>query len=245
MRIRLSLISLVISVLGLSLLSACAGNINVTAEANVPTPIVDPHPFPVGVYYSPELVEYVHEQKVADRGSITIDLGKNQKTVFDRTFGQMFQEVVNVESLEELPQNVAGVLVPSIVAVQLMTPQQSRNDYYEIWIRYSIEIILPDGTKLDFASQTSRGGRAEPENSEARRTQLAWMIAAYGKANKQDYSSFMEKADSALAEATQNAYRDAALLIVVSLANIADPPRRGDPKIKAAVREWITENSQP
>ncbi|MDE0646401.1 MAG: hypothetical protein OXH84_09260 [Gammaproteobacteria bacterium] len=242
MRIRLTLISLAFSVLGLSLLSACAGNIIVTADATVPTPIVDPHPFNVGVYYSPELVEYVHEQKVADRGSITIDLGRNQKTVFDRTFGQMFQEVVHVESLDAIPQNVAGVIVPSIIDVQLMTPRQSRNDYYEIWIRYSIDIILPDGTKLDFASTASRGGREDPE---ARRTQVAWMIAAYGKANKQDYSSFMEKADSALAEATQNAYRDAALLIVVSLANIADPPRRGDPRIKSAVREWIKENSQP
>lgn len=245
MRIRLTFISLAFSVLGLSLLSACARNIIVTADATVPTPIVDPHPFNVGIYYSPELVEYVHEQKVADRGSITIDLGRNQKTVFDRTFGQMFQEVVHVESLDAIPQNVAGVLVPSIIDVQLMTPQQSRNDYYEIWIRYSIEIVLPDGTKLDFAPNTSRESRADPENTGTRRTQLAWMIAAYGKANKQDYSSFMGKTDSALAEATQNAYRDAALLIVVSLANIADPPRRGDPRIKSAIREWIRENSQP
>ena len=221
-RTRLMLLSL--GSLSLFLLSACGGNISVTADASVPPPLVDAHPFSVGVYYPSELTEYIHEQEMPNKVSIDIDIGKNQERIFGTIFGQIFQELVKVESLDSLPQHVAGVVVPAITDVQLMTPQQSRNDYYEIWIRYRFEIILPDDTKLDF--DAGRDGH-QP-----------WTIAAYGKANKQDYSRFMEKADSAIAEATNNAFRDTATMVVLGLSNPPRPPNQ-------TVRAWIEENSTP
>lgn len=209
----------VVVVLPLMLVLGCAGNINVTAPASIPQPLVESYPLTVGIYYSPELLEYAYEQKIADLGTIKIDIGTSQKGVFDRLYGSLFQEVVQVESLESVPANVAGVLVPSLEDVQLMTPRQSRGDYYEVWMKYDIQLIEPNSS---------------PEDDPI----YIWRLNVGGKANRHDYSKFNERANVALAEAVRNAYRDLATLVVI---NLQATTRRPLPR---KLNDWLQEHAE-
>jgi hypothetical protein len=38
---------------------------------------------------------------------------------------------------------VDGVLTPTIEEVQFSTPDQTRSDYFEVWVRYRFELSRP------------------------------------------------------------------------------------------------------
>ena len=64
-----------------------------------------------------------------------------------------------------------GVLKPAIAEVQFSLPEQTRSDYYEVWIRYEFDLY-------------DRSGRLIGN----------WQLPAYGKANQKNYSAAPAKA---------------------------------------------------
>lgn len=82
-----------------------------------------------------------------------------------------------------------GVLAPAIDQVQFSTPQQTRSDFYEVWIRYRMRLFNADGTM-----------RKE------------WPLIGYGKANNRNGD-----AGECLNEATIWALRDAAAVLSFEL----------------------------
>lgn len=87
-----------------------------------------------------------------------------------------------------------GVLAPAIDQVQFSTPQQTRSDFYEVWIRYRMRLFNADGTM-----------RKE------------WPLIGYGKANNRNGD-----AGECLNEATIWALRDAAAVLSFELRDNAE-----------------------
>ncbi|MXW07538.1 MAG: hypothetical protein F4X56_03045 [Gammaproteobacteria bacterium] len=172
------------------ILWGCSSGAHVVPSVSIPDPLIDPFPKTVGIYYPPELKEKVHEEERA-RQKYVVELGSNQKQVFDSSLGGLFEELVSLESATPEDAEVDGIFVPEIVGVILATPADTGQDYYEVQIRYRIELFDPNGDEIYY-----------------------WVINAYGKVHRRDYGSVMERTSDALQQATENALRDASTQII-------------------------------
>ena len=187
-------------------LGGCVSGANVTSEIKVPKPLVESVPISVGLHISKALSEAFHEEKIVQQGKFTIELGESQQHLFKQVFGALFSEVVPVQSLTEPPSGVAAVIVPRIIDADISIPQQTPGDFYEVWIQYSIRIVNSDGDEI-----------------------MDWVVPAYGRANRHNFSNPLDRPTQALEKARNNAIRDAATQITFEF--IQQP----------AVRDWLSE----
>ena len=174
------------------ILTACfvlagCGGANVLVETTVPNLLVEPLPLTMGVHFDASLTDYVHEEELEQHGNFRIELGSTQVPVFERVFDAMFARTERVESLDAPGAAVDAIIVPAVEELQFSIPAQTRSDFFEIWIKYKIDIYKPDGELV-----------------------ASWPLPAYGKSNSRNFG-FMESAsDLGLNEATIWALRDAA-----------------------------------
>lgn len=187
-------------------LGGCVSGANVTSEIEVPKPLVESVPISVGLHITKHLSEAFHEEKIVQHGKFTIQLGESQQHLFNQVFGALFSEVVPVQSLTEPPSGVAAVIVPRIVDADISIPQQTPGDFYEVWIQYSIRIVNSDGDEI-----------------------MDWVVPAYGRANRHNFSNPLDRPTQALEKARNNAIRDAATQITFEF--IQQP----------AIRDWLNE----
>lgn len=171
----------------------CAGGAHVIPDVRIPEPLVESFPLTVGIYYSPELTEYIHDEKIGRYGRFVVELGDNQKQVFESSLGAVFDELVTLESLEDTGVEVAGIFNPSIVGVNVSIPAVTGSDYFEVWIRYDLRLLKPDGTLIH-----------------------RWLVPAFGKVNRRDFGNVMERSNNALLQATENALRDASTRMIIN-----------------------------
>jgi len=181
------------------LLGGCAGA-TVEVPTSFPVPLVSQYPLRVGVHLSDELTSYVFEQSLEGGGDYSIDLGGAQTTMFQALFTGLFDGVEVVGDPANPSADVAGVLVPKIAEVQFSTPEQTRSDFYEVWIRYEFTLHDGDGSLLG-----------------------NWPLTAYGKANRNNYG--MSGASPPLTAAALAACRDAMAFFTVQFESV--PTVRG------------------
>ncbi|MCY3885691.1 MAG: hypothetical protein OXG24_12350 [Gammaproteobacteria bacterium] len=190
-------------------LGGCASGAKVTKVFRVPKPLIDSVPVVMGLYISPELRGKTYETKIHQHGKFTIELGESQEHLFSQAFSAVFSELILVQSLDSLPEGIEGVIIPSIVKTELEIPQQTPGDFYSVWIRYSIRIVDSDDEEI-----------------------IDWIVPAYGRANRHDFSNPLDRPTQALTKARDNAMRDAATQIAFSFTR------------EPAVRDWLTELTQ-
>ncbi len=175
------------AILTASLALGGCGGANVLVETTVPTPLVEPLPIHMGVHFDASLTDYVHEEDLKDLGKFRIELGSTQVPVFERVFDAMFARTQRVESIDATDLGVDAIIVPMVEELQFSTPSQTRSDFFEIWIKYKIDVYAPGGELL-----------------------ASWPLPAYGKSNSRNFG-FMESSNApGLNEATIWALRDAA-----------------------------------
>ena len=188
-------------------LTACKGGASVTVDVSVPRPLVEPIGVAVGMYFDDQLNSYVHREQLADFGVYSINIGSSQATVFAQVFEAIFGQVVPMvnrapadgaqddEPVLSLVAaggrdiNVEGVLAPSIEEVQFALPDQTGGDFYEVWIRYRMQILDTEGQVL-----------------------AEWPLIGYGKANQRNYGTIDQK-EAGLYAAAIWALRDAAAVL--------------------------------
>lgn len=138
-------------------LAGCERTTRVVVDTTVPAATVDAIPLTVGVVYDDALVAHVYEENSEDRPNWRIQTGESQKAMFRRVFRDLFANVEEVAGASEAA-GYDAVLTPSIVAMQFATPEETRLEFYEAWVKYALDIRRPDGERL---------GR--------------WVFTAYGK----------------------------------------------------------------
>ena len=167
-------------------LAGCSGA-NVSVQTTVPTPLVEPVPLSVGVHFDASLAHYVHEEELDTYGRFRIELGSTQVPVFERVFEALFAHAQRVDSLEAPTAAVDAIIVPAVEELQFSIPEQTRSDFFEVWIKYKIDVYRPSGELL-----------------------ASWPLPAYGKSNSRNFG-FMESGQTpGLNEAAVRALRDAA-----------------------------------
>lgn len=185
----------------LFILWGCAGGAHVIPEVRIPEPLVESFPKTVGIVYPSELTEYVFDEKKPRFGRFVIELGGDQKHVFESSLGAIFDSMVTLESLDDKSKPVEGIFKPTIVGMIVTIPGETGKDHFEVWIRYELQLLRPNGDLIH-----------------------KWRIPAYGKVNRRDYGNVMERSNQALLQATENALRDASTRIIINFHPRLRPP---------------------
>ena len=95
------------------------------------------------------------------------------------------------------PPAVAGIIAPSIEMVQFAIPKQTGGEFYEVWIRYRLDLYDTNGNRLG-----------------------EYPVIGYGKANEANFGG-LGQASPALNAATIWALRDAAAMLSFQFRNQA------------------------
>lgn len=141
----------------------------------------------MATYFPPQIRTHVFEEEIENHGNFRIDMTGAHEVLFSTVFESLFEQSIKVENFDEVPEDIQGIISPSVQEVQVTIPQQTRSDYYEVWIRYQLQLWDRSGQLVH-----------------------SWPLAAYGKANKNNYSTISGASTAALHDATEFALRDAA-----------------------------------
>ncbi len=170
----------------LGLLSAC-GPRQVIVEGSFPTPLMDPLPLTMGVWYNEEFSnhEFFDEAKGRADSTWIVKTGEAQTQMWDIVLGGMFRELVHMKGApapDQLNQVVDAVLIPHVEELQYAIPAHTNVKVYEIWMRYRFDMVTTAG---------------EPIGS--------WTMSSYGKTP----TAFLQSDEAAVNLAAVVALRDA------------------------------------
>jgi len=169
------------AIFSLALVAGCGTSVAV--KGTLPTPLVTKIPLRVGIHYTSEFKQFLHEEKVFERGTYKVDIGQQNYSFFQRLFGAMFEETREVSApplSAEDADGLAGILVPKIEKYGFLSPHISGLKFYSASIHYNMTIYDMEGVPL-----------------------AQWDVVGYGKSPS---SGFGE--GEALGEATMLAIRD-------------------------------------
>ncbi len=187
-------VATVVAAIAALFLTGCGGA-SVSVPPALPVPLVDRLPLNMGVYLSESLLGYTHREELENSGEWAIEFGSAQTLMFDNLLGGMFASVRPVAQPEAPGGEVDGVLVPNIEEVQFSTPDQTRSNYFEVWVRYRFQLHGRDGALVG-----------------------EWPLTAYGKANARNYG--MNSREPALQAAALAAMRDAMAFFTVQFRTV-------------------------
>ncbi len=163
---------------------------HVVLKQEFPVPVMQKHPYAITLLLEDSLRNYVHHEKFEKEADWNIQFGVANVALFTQIMQGMFEGVGVVNQL--VPgRRYATVIKPRMLDYQLSTPSLSSSDYYEVWIKYELEILTGNGQSV-----------------------TSWPFTAYGRNPKQ-----FGAAEAALAEATRRAMRDAAAAVVLDFMN--------------------------
>ena len=186
---------LAVAVLAL-LLTGC-GVSNVTIEGSFPTPNISRLPLSVAVYYDDALQDFAY-MEYSETGSeeFNIHSGRSHVQLFNAVLPAMFARVIEVEQPEDArSQPVDAVFMPLIEEFQLALPAKTRLDVYEVWVKYNMRLVTPEG---DYIAD--------------------WVLTSYGKTPTQAFRS----AEAGINEAAVVALRDLASSFALSFAEVPE-----------------------
>ena len=163
---------------------------SVAVEGTLPAPLIEPIDLAMGVHFTEEFREFVHEERVRERGDYRIDLGQQNYNFFQRLFASMFastREVPAPPLSDEDRQGLDGVIVLTIEKFGFLPPHVSGLQFFSASIEYRMSVYDPDGVPL-----------------------ATWKVVGYGKSPSEGF-----RESAALGEATMLAIRDAGARIAL------------------------------
>lgn len=177
-------------------LTACGVN-NVVIEGSFPTPNINKLPLNVAVYYDQALIEFAYiEYSETGNEEYNIASGQSHIDLFSAVLPAMFDGVVVVDSIEEAEAlGVDAIFAPSIEEFQLALPAKTKLDVFEIWIKYNMRLMAPDG---DYIAD--------------------WVLTSYGKTPTESLRS----AETAINAAAIVALRDLASSFSLSFTQVPE-----------------------
>lgn len=177
-------------------LAACGVN-NVVIEGNFPTPNINKLPLSVAVYYDEALTEFAYiEYSETGNEEYNIASGQSHVDLFNAVLPAMFDDVVVVGTIEEAEAlGVDAVFAPIIEEFQLALPAKTKLDVYEVWIKYNMRLMTPEGGYI-----------------------ADWVLTSYGKTPTES----MRSAENAINEAAIVALRDLASSFSLSFTQVPE-----------------------
>lgn len=177
-------------------LSSC-GVSNVVIDGSFPTPNINKMPIAIAVYYDDALKDFAYlEYSETGKEEYNIESGKSHVQLFNVVLPAMFDRVVFVNSMEEVPTlGVDAVFAPAIEEFQLALPAKTKLDVFEVWIKYNMRLLTPDG---DYIAD--------------------WVLTSYGKTPTETFRSI----EAAINDAAVVALRDLASSLALSFNQVPE-----------------------
>jgi len=180
-------------------LSACGAQ-QVTVKGDFPTPLMDPMPLRIGIWYDEEFSTHEFFDDAAGRSEASwlVKTGEAQVQMWDTVLGSMFVELVPMRGKPgggEMNQVVDAILVPPIDELQYAIPLHTNVKVYAIWLRYRFELMLNHGDEI-----------------------ANWTMTSYGKTP----TAFMRSDTGAVNLAAVMALRDAGANFATNFARVPD-----------------------
>lgn len=169
------------SVAALGLLLLACGSVEVKPSAPLPTPLVQPLQARVGLVLTPELRNYVHEER---RGNSNwkVELGAGHEELFRSAFGASFAspQVFDSQDAARAAQGLQALFVPVIEQYSFVTNDETGGEYWAVTIRYRIGVLGPRGETIDNLTLTGYGSarRGRAGTAMERATEVAMRDAA-------------------------------------------------------------------
>lgn len=135
----------------LSLLLGGCTTTAVTVEATFPErPVVQRLPLAVAVVYDEAFRSYTLAESIPQRGEWKIDLGAAQVALFQAMLPALFSAVTEREALAPEPEDSTAELLlrPQLQDMQFSIPYQTRSNFFEVWLKYEIQLYERDGETL-------------------------------------------------------------------------------------------------
>lgn len=170
---------------------------NVVIDGDFPTPNITKMPVSIAVYYDSSLRDFAYlEYSETGQEEYNIESGESHMELFDSILPAMFEEVVFVESMDEVtPGSVDAVFAPVIEEFQLALPDKTKLDVFEVWIKYNMRLLSSEG---DYIAD--------------------WVLTSYGKTPTESFRSV----ESAINDAAIVALRDLASSFSLSFADVPE-----------------------
>ena len=135
---------------GLALVAVMLGGCSsaVVVDNTFPTPLVEPLPARVGLFFSDELYDYIHSEALPQQSTWTIDLGDANVAMLEPLLQAMFVETQTLEDLQLTETQLAtldGIIVPELEKFEFDIPFGERDEFVEVWMQYKITVYRPDG----------------------------------------------------------------------------------------------------
>ena len=196
------------------LLTGC-GPTRVKVEGNFPTPLMEPVPLRLGIWYPEEFAnhEFFDEAKTRSESSWIVTTGEAQVGMWDALLDGMFMELVHMKGApapEQMNQVVDAVLIPHVDELQYAIPQHTNIKVYEIWMRYRFELVTSGGQPI-----------------------AEWTMPSYGKTP----TAFLRSDQAAVNLAAVMALRDAGANFATSFTRVPDVMAWMESRQKAPVRQ--------
>ena len=191
---------LIVTLIFVACLAACgASQVVVSPILDFPTPLVEPLPVQMGVYYPENFRNFVYDESKDSQGAddTRIDLGNAQVSLFDRLLPSYFARVQVLERGESasLRKGLDAVLVPQVVDIEYSVPRTSKANIYEVWIKYQFELLAPDGSTI-----------------------AKWTMPVYGKTP----TAFLKSSKEAINLAAVMALRDCGAAFVTGFSRVPE-----------------------
>ncbi len=135
----------------LSLLLGGCTTTAVTVEATFPErPVIEQLPLEVAVVYDDAFQRYTLSESIPQRGNWEIDLGAAQVALFRAMLPAIFSAVTERDALAPEPEDSSAELLlrPQLQDMQFSIPYQTRSNFFEVWLKYEIELYERDGETL-------------------------------------------------------------------------------------------------
>jgi hypothetical protein len=132
----------------------------------------------VGIFYEPELRNFIHAEALPRSSTWTIDLGDANVAMLDPLFGAMFDSTRELSSLPPTPEetdNIDGVLTSTLEDFQFDVPRSSRDEFVEVWLQYKLELL--DGQNLVITWLATGYGKAEIDGNREDAVHRAAIVA--------------------------------------------------------------------
>ena len=177
-------------------LGSC-GVSNVVIDGSFPTPNINKMPIAIAVYYDDALKDFAYlEYSETGQEEFNIESGKSHVQLFNVVLPAMFDRVVFVDSMEEVPTlGVDAVFAPAIEEFQLALPMKTKLDVFEVWIKYNMRLLTPTG---DYIAD--------------------WVLTSYGKTPTETFRSV----EGAINDAAVVALRDLASSFALSFNQVPE-----------------------
>ena len=181
----------------LGLLAGC-GPATVKVEGNFPSPLVDPLPLDMGVWYGEDFAshEFFEEAKRPGESSWLVSTGTAQVEMWNQLWSGMFTRLVRLDDPPGAGRKhpgLDGILIPHVEELQYAIPTHTNVKVYEIWLRYRFELVTATGEPI-----------------------AEWSMASYGKTP----TAFLQSDQEAVNLAAVMALRDAGANFATSFTRV-------------------------